>query len=161
MVTSLAHHSNFTAGDLDRFMGLSIGFDSMFNRLANFPQQPEGGAYPPYNIRKEDDYKFVIEIALAGFSEKDVEVELTENILSIRSIDEKGKENLDTPDYVHRGIANRSFSRKFTLADDIVVRGAEFQNGLLNISLERVVPDEKKPRIIPITNPNVIEHKKK
>jgi molecular chaperone IbpA len=142
-------------------MGLSIGFDSMFNRLANFPQQPEGGTYPPYNIRKEDDYKFVIEIALAGFSEKDVEVELTENVLSIRSVDEKGKQNLDTPDYVHRGIANRSFSRKFTLADDIVVRGAEFQNGLLNISLERVIPDEKKPRMIPITNPNVIEHKKK
>ena len=161
MVTSLAHHSNFTAGDLERFMGLSIGFDSMFNRLANFPQQPEGGTYPPYNIRKEDDYKFVIEIALAGFSEKDVEVELTENVLSIRSVDEKGKQNLDTPDYVHRGIANRSFSRKFTLADDIVVRGAEFENGLLNITLERVVPDEKKPRIIPITNPNVIEHKKK
>ena len=161
MVTSLAHHSNFTAGDLERFMGLSIGFDSMFNRLANFPQQPEGGTYPPYNIRKEDDYKFVIEIALAGFSEKDVEVELTENVLSIRSLSEKGKQNLDTPDYVHRGIANRSFSRKFTLADDIVVRGAEFENGLLNITLERVVPDEKKPRIIPITNPNVIEHKKK
>ena len=77
MVTSLAHHTNFTAGDLERFMGLSIGFDSMFNRLANFPQQPEGGAYPHYKIRKEDDYKFVIEIALAGFSEKDVEVELT------------------------------------------------------------------------------------
>ena len=160
MVT-LAPHTHFTAGDLDRFMGLSIGFDSMFNRLANFPQQQEGGAYPPYNIRKEDDYKFVIEIALAGFSEKDVEVELTENVLSIRSVDEKGKQNLDTPDYVHRGIANRSFSRKFSLADDIVVKGAEFQNGLLNISLERVIPDEKKPRIIPITNPNVIEHKKK
>ena len=89
MVTSLAHHSNFTAGDLERFMGLSIGFDSMFNRLANFPQQPEGGAYPPYNIRKEDDYKFVIELALAGFSEKDVEVELTENVLSVRSLGER------------------------------------------------------------------------
>ena len=89
MVTSLAHHSNFTAGDLERFMGLSIGFDSIFNRLANFPQQPEGGTYPPYNIRKEDDYKFVIEIALAGFSEKDVEVELTENVLHIRSLGEK------------------------------------------------------------------------
>ena len=160
MVT-LAHHTNFTANDLDRFMGLSIGFDSMFNRLANFPQQPEVGAYPPYNIRKEDDFNFVIELALAGFSEKDVEVELTENVLPIRSLSEKGKQNLDTPDYVHRGIANRSFSRKFTLADDIIVRGAEFENGLLNITLERVVPDEKKPRIIPITNPNVIEHKKK
>jgi len=142
MVTSLAHHTNFTAGDLERFMGLSIGFDSMFNRLANFPQQPEGGAYPPYNIRKEDDYKFVIEIALAGFSEKDVEVELTENVLSVRSIGDKGIHNLDTPDYVHRGIANRSFSKSWTLSDDMIVNGAEFQNGLLNINLEKVVPEE-------------------
>ena len=156
---TLAHHTNFTAGDLERFMGLSVGFDSLFNRIPTVAQQDN--AYPPYNIRKVDDYNYVIEIALAGFSEKDVEVELTENVLSIRSIDEKGKQNLDTPDYVHRGIANRSFSRKFTLADDIIVRGAEFQNGLLNITLERVIPDEKKPRIIPITNPNVIEHKKK
>ena len=68
---------------------------------------------------------------------------------------------MDTPDYVHRGIANRAFSRKFSLADDIIVKGAESENGLLNITLERVVPEEKKPRIIPITNPNVIEHKKK
>ena len=84
-MVSLAPHSQFTANDLEKFMGLSIGFDSMFNRLANFPQQPEGGAYPPYNIRKKDDFNFVIEIALAGFSEKDVEVELTENVLHIRS----------------------------------------------------------------------------
>ena len=66
---------------------------------------------------------------------------------------EKGKHNLDVPDYVHRGIANRSFSRKFTLADDIIVKGAEFENGLLNITLEKVVPIEKRPRIIPIVNP--------
>ena len=160
-MVQLASHSNFTVGDLERLMGLSVGFDSMFNRLANFPHQQESGSYPPYNIRKEDDFNFVIELALAGFSEKDVEIELTENVLSIRSTDEKGKQNSDTPDYVHRGIANRSFSRKFSLADDIIVKGAEFENGLLNITLERVVPDEKKPRIIPITNPNVIEHKKK
>ena len=160
MVT-LAHHTNFTAGDLERFMGLSIGFDSMFNRMMNFPTTQQESGYPPYNIRKVDDYNYVIEIALAGFSERDIEVEVADGVISVRSLGEKGKQNLDTPDYVHRGIANRSFSRKFTLADDIVVRGAEFQNGLLNITLERVVPDEKKPRIIPITNPNVIEHKKK
>ena len=159
-MVSLAPHSAFTANDLERFMGLSIGFDSMFNRVANFPQQ-DGGAYPPYNIRKEDDFNFVIELALAGFSEKDVEIELTENVLSVRSLGEKGKQNLDVPDYVHRGIANRAFSRKFTLADDIVVNGAEFENGLLNITLEKIVPDEKKPRIIPITNPSMIEHKEK
>ena len=160
MVT-LAHHTNFTAGDLERFMGLSIGFDSMFNRMMNFPSTQQESGYPPYNIRKVDDYNYVIEIALAGFSERDIEVEVADGVISVRSLGEKGKQNLDTPDYVHRGIANRSFSRKFTLADDIVVRGAEFQNGLLNITLERVIPDEKKPRIIPITNPSVIEHKKK
>ena len=157
MVT-LAHHTNFTAGDLERFMGLTVGFDTMFDRLMNFsPTQQESG-YPPYNIRKVDDYNYVIEIALAGFSERDIEVEVADGVISVRS-----KEDKDTAEaeYVHRGIARRSFSRKFTLADDIVVRGAEFQNGLLNISLERVIPDEKKPRIIPITNPNVIEHKKK
>jgi len=157
MVT-LAHHTNFTAGDLERFMGLTVGFDTMFDRLMNFsPTQQESG-YPPYNIRKVDDYNYVIEIALAGFSERDIEVEVADGVVSVRS-----KEDKDTAEaeYVHRGIARRSFARKWTLSDDMVVNGAEFQNGLLNINLEKVVPDEKKPRIVPITVPNVIEHKKK
>ena len=157
MVT-LAHHTNFTAGDLERFMGLTVGFDTMFDRLMNFsPTQQESG-YPPYNIRKVDDYNYVIEIALAGFSERDIEVEVADGVLSVRS-----KEDKDTAEaeYVHRGIARRSFARKWTLSDDMIVNGAEFQNGLLNINLEKVVPDEKKPRIVPITIPNVIEHKKK
>ena len=160
MVT-LAHHTNFTAGDLERFMGLSIGFDRMFNRMMNFPSTQQESGYPPYNIRKVDDYNYVIEIALAGFSERDIEVEVADGVISVRSLGEKGKQNLDTPDYVHRGIANRSFSKSWTLSDDMVVKGAEFQNGLLNINLEKVVPEEKKPRIVPITTPNVIEHKKK
>jgi len=155
MVT-LAHHTNFTAGDLERFMGLSIGFDSLFDRIPTVAQQDNG--YPPYNIRKVDDYIYVIEIALAGFSERDIEVEVADGVVSVRS-----KEDKDTAEaeYVHRGIARRSFARKWTLSDDMVVNGAEFQNGLLNINLEKVVPDEKKPRIVPITVPNVIEHKKK
>ena len=160
MVT-LAHHTNFTAGDLERFMGLSIGFDSMFNRMMNFPSTQQESGYPPYNIRKVDDYNYVIEIALAGFSESDIEVEVADGVISVRSLGEKGKQNLDTPDYVHRGIANRSFSKSWTLSDDMVVKGAEFQNGLLNINLEKVVPEEKKPRIVPIITPNGIEHKKK
>jgi len=157
MVT-LAHHTNFTAGDLERFMGLTVGFDTMFDRLMNFsPTQQESG-YPPYNIRKVDDYNYVIEIALAGFSERDIEVEVADGVLSVRS-----KEDKDTAEteYVHRGIARRSFARKWTLSDDMIVNGAEFQNGLLNINLEKVVPEEKKPRIVPITMSNVIEHKKK
>ena len=155
---TLAHHTNLTAGDLVRFMGITVGFDTMFDRLRQFtPTQQEGG-YPPYNIRKVDDYNYVIEIALAGFSERDIEVEVAEGIVSVRSKEDK---ETDETEYVHRGIARRSFSRKWTLSDDMIVNEAEFQNGLLNINLEKVVPDEKKPRIVPITVPNVIEHKKK
>ena len=157
MVT-LAHHTNFTAGDLERFMGLTVGFDTMFDRLMNFtPTQQESG-YPPYNIRKVDDYNYVIEIALAGFSERDIEVGVADGVLSVRS--KEDKDTVET-EYVHRGIARRSFARKWTLSDDMIVNGAEFQNGLLNINLEKVVPEEKKPRIVPITMSNVIEHKKK
>ena len=147
MVT-LAHHTNFTAGDLERFMGLSVGFDSMFNRLMNFPQSSQDSGFPPYNIRKEDDYKYVIELALAGFSESDIEVEVKDGILTVRSKEDK---STDDTQYVHRGISKRSFSKSWTLSDDVIVKGAEFDNGLLNISLEKVVPEEKKPRLIPIT----------
>ena len=155
MVT-LAHHTNFTAGDLERVMGLSIGFDSLFDRIPTVAQQDNG--YPPYNIRKVDDYIYVIEIALAGFSERDIEVEVADGVVSVRSKEDKDEAKTE---YVHRGIARRSFARKWTLSDDMIVNGAEFQNGLLNINLEKVVPEEKKPRIVPITTPNVIEHKKK
>ena len=163
MVT-LAHHTNFTAGDIERFMGLSIGFDSMFNRMMNFPTTQQDSGYPPYNIRKLDDYNYVIEIALAGFSERDIEVEVADGVISVRSKEDTNTVETELEkrrEYVHRGIARRSFARKWTLSDDMIVNGAEFQNGLLNINLEKVVPDEKKPRIVPITTPNVIEHKKK
>ena len=146
MVT-LAPHSPFTAGDLERFMGLSVGFDTMFNRLMNFPTQQDSG-YPPYNIRKVDEYNYVIELALAGVSESDIEVEVKDGTLSVRAKEDK---STDESQYVHRGIARRSFSRTWTLSDDMIVKGAEFNNGLLNISLEKVVPEEKKPRLIPIT----------
>ena len=160
MVT-LAHHAALTAGDLERFMGLTVGFDTMFDRLFNVPQP--SGSYPPYNIRKVDNYNYVIEVALAGFSENDIEVQVEDGTLTVRS---KEKEfqvsdmNTSKSEYVHQGIAKRSFSRKWTLSDDMIVRGAEFQNGLLNIKLEKVVPEEKKPRMIPISTSNVIEHTK-
>ena len=147
MVT-LAHHSSLTAGDLERFMGLSIGFDSMFNRVMNFPNTSQESGFPPYNIRKIDDYKYIIELALAGFSESDIEVEVADGTLTVRSKEDK---STDENQYVHRGIAKRAFSKSWTLSDDVIVKGAEFNNGLLNISLEKVVPEEKKPRLIPIT----------
>ncbi len=120
----------------------------MFNRLMDSPNSAQDTGFPPYNIRKADDYKYVIELALAGFSESDIEVEVKDGIISVRSKEDKGA---DTSQYVHRGIARRSFSKSWTLSDDMVVKGAEFDNGLLNISLEKVVPEEKKPRLIPIT----------
>ena len=85
MVTSLAHHTNLTAGDLERFMGLSVGFDRMFNRLMDSPNSTQDSGFPPYNIRKENDYSYVIEVALAGFSESDIEVEVKDGIITVRS----------------------------------------------------------------------------
>jgi|TARA_B100000809_G_scaffold265674_1_gene325258 molecular chaperone IbpA len=154
MVT-LAHHAALTAGDLERFMGLTVGFDTMFDRLFNVPQP--SGSYPPYNIRKVDNYNYVIEVALAGFSENDIEVQVEDGTLTVRSKEDK---DVNETSYVHRGIAKRMFVRKWTLSDDMIVQGAEFQNGLLNIKLEKVVPEEKKPRMIPISTSNVIEHTK-
>ena len=87
-------------------------------------------------------------MALAGFSESDIEVEVADGTLTVRSKEDK---STDENQYVHRGIAKRAFSKSWTLSDDIVVNSAEFNNGLLNISLEKVVPEEKKPRLIPIT----------
>jgi molecular chaperone IbpA len=154
MVT-LAHHAALTAGDLERFMGLTVGFDTMFDRLFNVPQP--SGSYPPYNIRKVDNYNYVIEVALAGFSENDIQVQVEDGTLTVRSKEDK---DVNETSYVHRGIAKRMFVRKWTLSDDMIVQGAEFQNGLLNIKLEKVVPEEKKPRMIPISTSNVIEHTK-
>ena len=133
-MVQLAHHSHFTAGDLERFMGLSIGFDSMFQRLMHSPTQQESG-YPPYNIRKVDEYKYIIEIALAGFSENDIEVEVADGTLTVRSTESK---ETAEQQYVHRGIARRAFSKAWTLSDDLAVKCAEFANVLLNFLLEIV-----------------------
>lgn len=104
--------------------------------------------YPPYNIRKISDYQYSIEIALAGFSKDDIEVELTDGNLAVRSKENADKDDNDS--FVHKGIAKRSFMRQFSLSDDIVVKGADLKDGLLVIDLERVIPEEKKPRLIQI-----------
>ena len=126
----------------------AVGFDRVFdilNRYADNTVQSTG--FPPYNIRKEGEYNYVIEMALAGFSNKDIEVEITENILYIRSTKEDVSE---TDSEIYRGIAYRKFERKFTLADSVVVTGAKLENGMLTVDLEHVVPEEKKPRLITV-----------
>ena len=127
----------------------AVGYDRVFDQLQKYVQNnAQSSGFPPYNIQKGGDYNYTIEIALAGFSKDDIEVEVADNTLSVRS-DKKAEFN--GVDYaIHRGISYRRFDRKFTLADDIVVNGANLENGLLRIELERVVPEEKKPRLIEV-----------
>tara|TARA_B100001778_G_scaffold292338_1_gene262871 strand:- start:375 stop:818 length:444 start_codon:yes stop_codon:yes gene_type:complete len=126
----------------------AVGFDRMFdnlNRYVDNNQQSHG--FPPYNIRKEGDYNYVIEMALAGFGKKDIEIEVSDGTLSVRST----KENeTDNDSQLYRGISFRKFDRRFTLSEDIVVQGASLENGMLTINLERIVPEEKKPRLIEV-----------
>ena len=144
---TLARHSAFTPQDLQKMMGFSVGFDSIFDRFFDMDTTRDSG-YPPYNIRKINEAQYVIEIALAGFSKEDIEVEVTEGNLTIRSKEEKETDEDDS--FVHKGIAKRSFLRSFTLSDDIIVKGADLKDGMLIINLEKVIPDEKKPRLIQI-----------
>ena len=125
----------------------AVGFDRVFDTLNRYvDNNATSTGFPPYNIRKEGEYNHVIEMALAGFGKKDIEVEVADNTLSIRSI----KENSDDDAVTYRGISYRKFERKFTLADDIVVNGAKLENGMLQVDLERVVPEEKKPRLVSV-----------
>ena len=124
----------------------AVGYDKMFDNLSRYvDNNVSSTGFPPYNIRKEGDYHYVIEMALAGFSKEDIEVEVADGTLSVRS-DKKD----DAADNLYRGISFRKFNRKFTLSDDIVVNDAALDNGMLTINLERVVPEEKKPRLIEV-----------
>ena len=125
----------------------AVGFDRVFDNLQRYvDNNVTSTGFPPYNIRKEGDYNYVIEMALAGFGKKDIEVEVSEGTLSIRSV----KENIEDDNTIYRGISYRRFERKFTVADDVVVNSAALENGMLMIKLERIVPEEKKPRIITV-----------
>ena len=106
-------------------------------------------SFPHYNIVKTDKNKYDIEIALAGYSKKDIEVNLEEGVLSIKSKKEDKEETKDG-EVIHKGIAKRYFSKSFTIADDVEVKGAELKDGLLKVSMERIIPDHKKPRNIAI-----------
>ena len=144
MVTSKA------LGLFDNFNQLTpyaVGYDRIFDQLQLYAKNNlQSQGFPPYNIQKGGDTTYTIEMALAGFGKEDITVELTENTLSVRS---DKKDESDEYTY-HRGISYRKFDRKFTLADDIVVNSASLENGMLTIELERVIPEEKKPRLIEV-----------
>ena len=138
------------AFDYNHMTPYAVGFDRTFDRLFDYvTHQAESTGYPPYNIQKTEDYKFEIEMALAGFDTKDIEIEVAEGVLTVKSL--RDKDTGATDDYtLYKGISQRNFTRKFTLADDIIVKGAELKNGMLTINLERIVPEEKKHQLIEV-----------
>ena len=142
-----------TGFNIHNLAPFTVGFDRILDRLVEIeklPAQMQTG-FPPYNIRtSKDELKFSIELALAGLTEEDVDIEVKENQLTIKSVYDGNGEDFEG--FVHKGISKRKFTRSFTLADDIEVVGASFKNGLLTIGLERIIPDHKKPQKIKINN---------
>ena len=135
-----------SAFDFGNFRRSSVGFDRLFDMLENSGSGNGGENYPPFDLIKVDDNRYRIEVAVAGFGKDDIEITSQQNQLLVRG--QKGDEN--GSNYVHRGIANRSFERRFALADHIQVRGADLKDGMLAIELVREIPEAMKPRKIDI-----------
>jgi molecular chaperone IbpA len=139
--------------DLFTLAPFTVGFDDMFDRFNQIKNNlAKQASYPPYNISKVDENKYLIEMAVAGFGKTDLELELQDGVLSVKGTT---KESADT--YFHKGIANRGFTRNFTLADTIEVKNADLLNGMLKIWLENIIPEHKKPKSIPINEPTTTE----
>ena len=127
---------------------LSVGFDDMFDHFESMFDVPTVN-YPPYNIVKTGDNKFDIEVALAGFNKKDINVTSENNMLTIESKQDEKSKDKDC-EVIHKGISKRYFKRSFTIADDVEVKGAELKDGLLKVSMEKIIPDAKKLKTIDI-----------
>ena len=152
MTNHKAIHSIFTG-----LKPFTVGFDDMFahfdHMVDHLPHMTAANSYPPYDIVKTGSLTYDIQVALAGYSKKDITVSFEDNILKIESVKfRKDKEisKLENEGMLHKGIAKRSFSKGFTIADDVEVKGAELKDGLLKVSLEKIVPDHKKARTINI-----------
>ena len=132
---------------------VTVGFDNVFDHFErmiddhNFNNMTATN-FPPYNIVKTGDYTYDVELALAGFSKDDIDVEYKDNMLTVKS-KEKTKDK-DVDGMLHRGISKRWFAKSFTIADDVEVKGAELKDGLLKISMERIIPEGKKARTIEV-----------
>ena len=134
---------------------LSVGYDdvfdhfeSMFNHQYDSINVPN---YPPYNIVKTGKYTYDIQVALAGYGKKDVDVSFENNVLTIKSVKDKDEEEVeDNEGVLHKGIAKRMFTKSFTIAEDVEIKGAELKDGLLVVSMEKVIPEHKKARTIEI-----------
>jgi len=132
---------------------VTVGFDNVFDHFERMFDDDftsfNAPTFPFYNIVKQGKNKYDIELALAGYSKDDIEVGLEEGVLSIKSKKEDKEESKDG-EILHKGIAKRYFSKSFTIAEDVEVKGAELKDGLLKVSLERIVPEHKKPQTIEV-----------
>jgi len=136
-----------------------VGFDRMANLIDSATQHAtNGNNFPPYNVAQLSENAYKIELAIAGFTEENLEIESHENVLTITGARTQTADN-DEAEYLHRGIAERGFERRFQLAEHVRVTGAALENGLLVISLKRELPEALKPRKITINEPNLIQSK--
>jgi molecular chaperone IbpA len=143
--------------DLAPLYRSTVGFDRLFSMLDGFEAAP---GYPPYNIERTGDNAYRISVAVAGFGESELSIEVKENTLTIKG-EKHVKDDRTSGEVLHQGIAARAFERVFQLADYVQVKGASLENGLLHVDLVREIPEAKKPRQIPIGNsqPKVVESK--
>lgn len=141
------HKLNYDPFSFSKQFNTTVGFEPILKRLAEMTEHmPKIPTYPPYNIKKVDENKYVIEMAVAGFGRQDLELELKEDVLTVT-----GRTGTDeATEYLYKGIADRAFTRQFTLADTVIVKNADLINGMLKIWLERFIPEEKKPKKIEI-----------
>ena len=134
---------------------ITVGFDNMFDHFEHMMDDSffrgTMGNFPPYNIVKTGENTYDVELALAGFNKKDIEVEYKENMITVKSKKQDKQEETDEDgNIIHRGISKRMFSKSFTIANDVEVKGAELKDGLLKVSMERIIPEHKKAKSIEI-----------
>lgn len=143
-----------TLSTFNQLRPITVGFDSLFDRFESMFENDFVNSvqsnYPPYNIVRTGEYTYDIEVALAGFNKKDIEVTYADNMLTVESKRDENSEDAGKGDVIHRGISKRYFSRSFTVADDVEVKGAELKDGLLKVSMERIIPESKKAKTIEI-----------
>jgi molecular chaperone IbpA len=135
--------------DIPSIQRFAVGFDRMFDELSRTAGTLNASNYPPYNIIKETETIWKIEVAVAGFDESELDVEIVNNELVVTGA--VNKENKAEQQYLHQGIAGRDFERTFALADNVEVKGAAVKNGILTVTLEHIVPESAKPKKIAIT----------
>lgn len=144
--------------DFTPYRRTTVGFDRLFDLLENTRQATQGDNYPPFNIERTSETEYVVTIAVAGFKPDEIDITAQQNLLIVSG--QKKVDGNDNRDFLHLGIANRNFERRFQLADHVFVRGADLADGLLIVQLERQVPEELKPRKVLIggTTPTIIEN---